>query len=63
MARVKRGTKRRARRKKISQAHKGLFPHQEQALPVRAGSRQNRADRYAFRDRRVKKARISQAVD
>src|SRR3982075_1593207 len=54
MARVKRGTKRRARRKKYLKRTKGFFltkskfykPAQEAA---------NRADRYAFRDRRVKK--------
>ena len=42
MARVKRGTKRRARRKKYAKRTKGFLPHQEQALPVHAGGRQSR---------------------
>ena len=42
MARVKRGTKRRARRKKYAAPHQGFFPHQEQALPIHAGGRQSR---------------------
>jgi len=53
MARVKRGTKRRARRKKYVQADKGLFSHQSK-LYVRAGSGPSRRS-LCKRDRRVKK--------
>jgi len=54
MARVKRGTKRRARRKKYLKRTKAFFLHQEQAYQS-AQEAANRADRYAKRDRRVKK--------
>ena len=54
MARVKRGTKRRARRKKYARRTKGFFLtksklYQSMQEPA------NRADRYAYRDRRNRK--------
>jgi len=54
MARVKRGTKRRARRKKYLRRTKGFFLTKSK-LYQSAQEAANRADRYAFRDRRVKK--------
>jgi large subunit ribosomal protein L20 len=54
MARVKRGTKRRARRKKYLQRTKGFFLTKSK-LYQSAQEAANRADRYAKRDRRVKK--------
>src|SRR5438552_12276124 len=54
MARVKRGTKRRARRKKYLKRTKGSFLTKSK-LYQSAQEAANRADRYAFRDRRVKK--------
>jgi large subunit ribosomal protein L20 len=54
MARVKRGTKRRARRKKYLKRTKGFFLTKSK-LYQSAQEAANRADRYAFRDRRVKK--------
>src|SRR5258708_29111852 len=54
MARVKRGTKRRARRKKYLKRTKGFFLTKRK-LYQSAQEAANRADRYAFRDRRVKK--------
>src|SRR5467141_1230523 len=54
MARVKRGTKRRARRKKYLKRIKGFFLTKSK-LYQSAQEAANRADRYAFRDRRVKK--------
>lgn len=54
MARVKRGTKRRARRKKYLKRTKGFFLTKGK-LYQSAQEAANRADRYAFRDRRVKK--------
>src|SRR5258708_9272747 len=54
MARVKRGTKRRARRKKYLKRTKGFFLTKSN-LYQSAQEAANRADRYAFRDRRVKK--------
>lgn len=62
MARVKRGTKRRARRKKYLRRTKGFFLTKSK-LYQSAQEAANRADRYAKRDRRVKKTRISQALD
>jgi large subunit ribosomal protein L20 len=54
MARVKRGTKRRAKRKKYLKRTKGFFLTKSK-LYQSAQEAANRADRYAFRDRRVKK--------
>ncbi len=54
MPRVKRGTKRRARRKKYLKRTKGFFLTKSK-LYQSAQEAANRADRYAFRDRRVKK--------
>jgi large subunit ribosomal protein L20 len=54
MARVKRGSKRRARRKKYLKRTKGFFLTKSK-LYQSAQEAANRADRYAFRDRRVKK--------
>jgi large subunit ribosomal protein L20 len=54
MARVKRGSKRRARRKKYLRRTKGFFLTKSK-LYQSAQEAANRADRYAFRDRRVKK--------
>ena len=54
MARVKRGTKRRARRKKFLRRTKGFFLTKSK-LYQSAMEAANRADRYAFRDRRNKK--------
>src|SRR6202140_5448140 len=54
MARVKSGTKRRARRKKNLQRKKGFFLTKSKLFQS-AQEATNRADRYAKRDRRVKK--------
>ena len=54
MARVKRGTKRRARRKKYLKRTKGFFLTKSK-LYQSAQEAANRADRYSFRDRRNKK--------
>jgi large subunit ribosomal protein L20 len=54
MPRVKRGTKRRARRKKYLRRTKGFFLTKSK-LYQSAQEAANRADRYAFRDRRTKK--------
>jgi len=54
MARVKRGTKRRARRKKYAKRTKGFFLTKSK-LYQSMQEAANRADRYAYRDRRVKK--------
>src|SRR5689334_5600077 len=54
MARVKRGTKRRARRKRYLKRTKGFFLTKSK-LYQSAKEAANRADRYAFRDRRNKK--------
>src|SRR5438067_12964959 len=54
MARVKRGTKRRARRKKYLKRTKGFFLTKSK-LYQSAQEAANRADRYAYRDRRDKK--------
>jgi len=54
MARVKRGSKRRARRKKYLRRTKGFFLTKSK-LYQSAQEAANRADRYAFRDRRAKK--------
>jgi len=62
MARVKRGTKRRARRKKYLKRTKGFFLTKSK-LYQSAQEAANRADRYAFRDRRVKKTAVSPTVD
>jgi large subunit ribosomal protein L20 len=54
MARVKRGTKRRARRKKILKRTKGFFLTKSK-LYQSAQEAVNRAERFSYRDRRVKK--------
>src|ERR1700689_5120633 len=54
MARVKRGTKRRARRKKLLRRTKGFFLTKSK-LYQSAQEAANRADRYSYRDRRVRK--------
>ena len=54
MARVKRGTKRKARRKKYLARTKGFFLTKSKLFQS-AQEAANRADRYAKRDRRVKK--------
>jgi len=54
MARVKRGTKRRARRKKLLRRTKGFFLTKSK-LYQSAQEAANRAERYAFRDRRARK--------
>ena len=54
MARVKRGTKRRARRKKYLRRTKGFFLTKSK-LYQSAQEAANRADRFAFRDRRNRK--------
>jgi len=54
MARVKRGTKRRARRKKYLRRTKGFFLTKSKLYQA-AQEAANRADRYAFRDRRARK--------
>jgi len=62
MPRVKRGTKRRARRKKYLKRTKGFFPHQEQVVPVGSGSGQSRG---SLREARppCEEAAISPLVD
>ena len=54
MARVKRGTKRRARRKKYASRTKGFFLTKSK-LYQSMQEAANRADRYVYRDRRVRK--------
>ena len=54
MPRVKRGTKRRARRKKYLKRTKGFFLTKSKLYQA-SQEAANRADRYAKRDRRVKK--------
>ena len=54
MPRVKRGTKRRARRKKYLKRTKGFFLTKSNLFQS-AQEAANRADRYAFRDRRTRK--------
>jgi large subunit ribosomal protein L20 len=54
MPRVKRGTKRRARRKKYLRRTKGFFLTKSKLFQS-AQEAANRADRYAFRDRRNRK--------
>ena len=54
MARVKRGTKRRARRKKYLRRTKGFFLTKSK-LYQSAQEAVNRAERYAYRDRRARK--------
>ena len=54
MARVKRGTKRRARRKKYAKRTKGFFLTKSK-LYQSMQEAANRADRYAYRDRRNRK--------
>ena len=62
MARVKRGSKRRARRKKYLRRAKGFLPHKIKALPVRAGSGQSRGALFVPRPPRAQ-APVPQVVD
>jgi large subunit ribosomal protein L20 len=59
MARVKRGTKRRARRKKYARRTKGFFLTKSK-LYQSMQEAANRADRYAYRDRRNRKRQFRQ---
>src|SRR5580692_7956365 len=59
MARVKRGTKRRARRKKYAKRTKGFFLTKSK-LYQSMQEAANRADRYAYRDRRNRKRQYRQ---
>jgi large subunit ribosomal protein L20 len=59
MARVKRGTKRRARRKKYARRTKGFFLTKSK-LYQSMQEAANRADRYVYRDRRVRKRQYRQ---
>src|SRR5437764_12644440 len=59
MARVKRGTKRRARRKKYAQRTKGFFLTKSK-LYQSMQEAANRADRFAYRDRRNRKRQFRQ---
>jgi large subunit ribosomal protein L20 len=54
MARVKRGTKRRARRKKYLKRTKGFFLTKSKLFQA-SQEAVNRAERYAYRDRRARK--------
>src|ERR1035441_7116922 len=54
MARVKRGSKRRARRKKYFSRTKGFFLTKSKLFQS-AQEAVNRAERFSFRDRRVRK--------
>ena len=54
MARVKRGTKRRARRKKYLRRTKGFFLTRSKLYQA-AQEAANRAERYGYRDRRTRK--------
>lgn len=59
MARVKRGTKRRARRKKYLKRTKGFFLTKSKLFQA-AQEAANRAERYAYRDRRARKRQFRQ---
>lgn len=59
MARVKRGTKRRARRKKYLKRTKGFFLTKSKLFQS-AQEAANRAERYAYRDRRNRKRQFRQ---
>ena len=62
MARVKRGTKRRARRKKYVRRTKGFFLTKSK-LYQSTQEAANRAERYSYRDRRNRKRQYPPAVD
>ncbi len=62
MARVKRGTKRRARRKKLLKHAKGFFLTKSKLFRS-AKEAVNRSLRYSYRDRRNAQARLPHAVD
>ena len=62
MPRVKRGTKRRARRKKLLKHAKGFFLTKGKLFRS-AKEAVNRSLRYTYRDRRDAQARLSHAVD
>ncbi|HJY88498.1 MAG TPA: 50S ribosomal protein L20 [Candidatus Acidoferrales bacterium] len=59
MARVKRGTKRRARRKKFLKRTKGFFLTKSKLFQA-AQEAAGRAERYAYRDRRNRKRQFRQ---
>ncbi len=59
MARVKRGTKRRARRKKYLKRTKGFFLTKSKLFQA-AQEAAGRAERYAYRDRRNRKRQFRQ---
>lgn len=59
MARVKRGTKRRARRKKYLRRTKGFFLTKSKLFQA-SQEAANRADRFAYRDRRNRKRQYRQ---
>jgi large subunit ribosomal protein L20 len=59
MARVKRGTKRRARRKKFLKRTKGFFLTKSKLFQA-AQEATGRAERYAYRDRRNRKRQFRQ---
>jgi len=59
MARVKRGSKRRAPPQKDVEADKGFFLTKSKALPSSAQEAVNRAERFSFRDRRRPQAASS----
>ncbi len=59
MARVKRGTKRRARRKKYLKRTKGFFLTKSKLFQA-SQEAANRAERFAFRDRRNRKRQYRQ---
>ncbi len=59
MARVKRGTKRRARRKKYLKRTKGFFLTKSKLFQS-SQEAANRADRFAYRDRRNRKRQYRQ---
>ena len=62
MPRVKRGTKRRARRKKAAETREGVFPHQGKALPVGQGSGESLPAIHLSRPSRPQ-ARLPHVVD
>ena len=59
MARVKRGTKRRARRKKYLKRTKGFFLTKSKLFQA-SQEAANRAERFAYRDRRARKRQYRQ---
>ena len=62
MARVKRGTTSHARHKKVLKQSKGFFGRSSTNYRI-ALERLEKSLQYAYRDRRVKKARVPRALD